>query len=215
MKIETKYPQRSDEWLEFRKGKVTGSKLKNIIVKRGNKKKIGFYELMAERIATLDGYEEESPMNRGTLLEDEALGVFEKNTGKKVEHKDSICISDEDKNMILSPDGLIKVSEDKEDEYSEALEIKCLSTANHLRAFFEKEIPSDYEEQAMQYFIINPELKKLHFNFYDPRLKNFKKVESFTIEIERFKVAETIQLYKDYQKQVLKEVDALLESIIF
>ena len=72
-----------EDWLIARRGKITGSALKDIIVKRGTGKKIGFYKLIAERLAIPDGTEE-SAMDRGTRLEIEALERFEKETGKTV-----------------------------------------------------------------------------------------------------------------------------------
>ena len=43
--------QNTEEWLEWRKGKITGSRLNDIIVKRGTGRKLGFYEVIAERLA--------------------------------------------------------------------------------------------------------------------------------------------------------------------
>ena len=68
-KYETK-----EEWFEARKGKVTGSRLKDLVVKRGNDEKIAFYEIIAERIAETP--DDENPMERGTRLEEDALLVF-------------------------------------------------------------------------------------------------------------------------------------------
>ena len=50
MKI-NKYDNR-EEWLKSREGRITGSKLKDIIVKRGTGKKKGYYQLIADKIAT-------------------------------------------------------------------------------------------------------------------------------------------------------------------
>ena len=46
-----KLEQNSDEWFEARKGRITGSKLKDIVTKRGSNTKIGVYQLIADRIA--------------------------------------------------------------------------------------------------------------------------------------------------------------------
>ena len=51
MKIVT-VEQNTDEWLELRKGKITGSKLKDIYAARKTTgKKRGFYQLIADKIA--------------------------------------------------------------------------------------------------------------------------------------------------------------------
>lgn len=197
--------QNTDEWLEARKGKITGSKLKDIVVKRGTGKKLGFYELLADRLSI--EADEEDVMERGHRLENEALEAFSSLTGHKVEQV-GMCISDENPNIALSPDGLIK----KGKKYTEAVEVKCLSASRHLQAYFEKKIPDEYEFQKLQYFIVNTDLERLHFCFYDPRVtaKPF-----FVIEVTRKEVEEDIGIYLEYQKSVLKEVDELLVELAF
>jgi hypothetical protein len=51
------------DWLEARKCKITGSRLKDIVTLKGTGKKKGYYELIAERIALPSN--EENPMDRG------------------------------------------------------------------------------------------------------------------------------------------------------
>ena len=72
-----------EKWAAFRKGKITGTRLEKITVKRGTGKKIGFYELIAERMGIFE--EEENAMERGLRLEPEAIELFEKQTGKVVD----------------------------------------------------------------------------------------------------------------------------------
>lgn len=199
--------QRTDEWHDLRRGKITGSKLKDIVPLRGNGRKIGFYELLADRLATTDGYESETPMDRGVLLEDEAIKEFEKETKKKVE-KVGLCVKDDNENIALSPDGLIK----KGKKYVEAVEVKCLSSARHLEAHFEQKIPSEYTAQSLQNFIVNEHLETLYFVFYDPRV-TVKTLHYITIQ--RDDVQEDIDYYLEYQENILKEVNTLLEELAF
>lgn len=198
--------QNTDEWLELRKGKITGSKLNDIIVKRGTGKKIGFYQLLADRLS-VDENTDEDERERGHRLEDEAIALFSDLTGKKVEQV-GMCASDDNEDIMLSPDGLIK----KGKKYTEAVEIKCLSTARHLMAYFEQKIPNEYEPQAMQYFIVNENLEKLYFTFYDPRVQS-KPI--FWIELDRADYEEKIAEYKAYQEETLAEIETLLEQIAF
>lgn len=197
--------QNSDEWLEARKGKITGSKLKDIVIKRGTGKKLGFYELLADRLAI--EADEEDCRERGHRLEEEAVEIFVKMTGKQVE-KVGICVRDDNENIALSPDRLIKVGK----KYSESLEIKCLSAARHLQAFFEQQIPDEYEFQKLQYFIVNEDLQRLYFGFYDPRVtvKPF-----FYIEVRREDIAKDIEFYLEYQRTTLAEIESLLMDIAF
>lgn len=197
--------QNSPEWDEIRKGKITGSKLKQIVVKRGNKKKLGFYELLADRLSIEE--ELEDPMERGHRIEQEAIDLFSKETGLKVDRV-GFCISDNNPNIAVSPDGMIKVGK----KYKYGVEVKCLSASRHLQAYFEKEIPTEYEEQAIQYFIVNEDQEKLYFVFYDPRV-TAKPIH--WLEIERKDVEDKIVFYKEYQEKTLKEVDELLEQLAF
>lgn len=197
--------QNTDEWLEARKGKITGSKLKDILVKRGNKKKIGFYQLIADRIA-LDPTSELA-MDRGSRLEEEALEKFIKKTGKKVDQV-GFCISDYNPDIGVSPDGLIKENEN----YKEAVEVKCLSSANHIKAYLEQKIPTEYIEQALQYFIVIEELETLHFCFYDPRVSF---IEFFIIQLNRSDLKEEIENLRKYQENTLIEINEIISKLTF
>lgn len=197
--------QNTDAWLSCRLGKITGSKLKDIVVKRGIERKIGFYQLLADRLAVDE--EVENAMERGHELEQEALNLFSKAIGEKIEQV-GLCISDENENIALSPDGLIKVGK----SYKKAVEVKCLGSAKHLQAYFEQKIPSEFFEQSIQYFIVNEKLETLYFVFYDPRI-TVKPLH--WIEIKRESVEDDIQFLKDYQTQTLKEVEELLTRLSF
>ncbi len=182
-------------WLEARKGKITGTRLKDLIVKRGSKKKIGFYELIAERVALPPN--EENVMDRGKRLEEYAIERFEQDTEKKV-NKDLVIWQREDNEYIaISPDGYIGKTE--------AVEVKCLSSARHIEAWLTKEIPSEYEEQVLQYFIVNDSLKKLYFVFYDPRMpKDF-----FHFTVNKTDVQDKVSEYFELEKEVLKEIEEI------
>lgn len=197
--------QESPQWLDVRKGKITGSKLKHIVTKRGSKRKIGFYELIAERLAIEE--EKEDAMERGHRLEKDAREAFSALTGHVIDEV-GFCISDENPNIAVSPDGMIK----KGKKYVHGVEIKCLSASRHLQAYFEQEIPEEYVEQYIQYFIVNPDLKSLFFIFYDPRI-TAKPIH--WIEVQRKDIEKEIEFYKQYQINTLAEVDKLLEELAF
>lgn len=199
-----KYENRED-WFAARRGKVTGSRLKDIIVKRGTARKIGFYELIAERLGIpADG---EDPMERGTRLEPEAIERFAKETGKKVDTSLVIWTRDDDESIAISPDGFIGKKVPKE-----AVEAKCLSSARHIEAWLTKQVPSEYEYQVLQYFIVNDKLEKLHFVFYDPRVlaKDF-----FFLTVERKDVQEQVDEILAYQRQVIADVDDIVNQLTF
>lgn len=197
----TKY-ETIEEWLAGRIGKITGSRLKSIIVKRGTGKKIGFYELIAERLGIpADG---ENPMDRGTRLEADAVAEFEKATGKKVDTSLVIWEREDNESIAISPDGSIGKTE--------AVEAKCLASSRHIEAYLTQEIPDDYKEQAVQYFVVNDELQTLFFAFYDPRLwaKPF-----FIIEVSRESVQAKVTEYLEYEQATLKEVEEIVNSLTY
>lgn len=190
-----------ESWLAARRGKITGSKLKDIVVKRGTGKKIGFYELIAERLGiAADG---ENPMERGTRLEPEALAMFQKEYGKKVDTSLIIWSRDDNESIAVSPDGFMS-------KESEAVDAKCLSSARHIEAWLTQQIPDEYEFQKLQYFIVNDKLKKLHFAFYDPRLlaKPF-----FIITVNRKDVQADVDMYLKYEHDTLTEIDEIVNKL--
>ena len=197
--------QRSDEWLALRRGAITGTKLKNIIPLRGTTPKIGYYELIAERLATEPT--DESPMQRGTRLEEEATEAFEKHSGLKVEQV-GLCVRDDNENIAVSPDGLIK----EEEKYTGAIEIKCLSSAKHLEAYIERKIPKEYHFQILQNFIVNDDLESLHFVFYDPRVTC---MPLHTIDVEREQLEDEIEERRAYQENMLEEVETICLNLGF
>lgn len=193
--------QNTSEWQEWRKGKITGSRLGDIIVKRGNGRKLGFYEVLAERLALIEPYED--PMERGHRLENVALKEYEEITGKKVKNE-GVWVSDISDYIAISPDGEINSKE--------AVEVKCLSSAKHLQAFFEQKVPSEYEEQIIQYFIVNEKLKALHVIFYDPRIPS---KTLHVITVNRVDIEEEIETYKEYQLEALADIEDKINQLTF
>lgn len=191
-----------EEWLEARKGKITGSRLNNIVVKRGTGEKIGFYEIIAERIA--QSPDEENPMDRGTRLEEEAIVLFTEKTGKNVNTSLVMWEREDNTSIAISPDGFMN---------NEAVEVKCLSSAKHIEAYLTKQIPDEYEYQVLQYFIVNDELETLYFVMYDPRMPEHLKLHYFTVTREEKK--EDIATYKTYQEEKLAKIDEIINQLTF
>jgi len=188
------------EWLEARKTKITGSK--KIMPKRGIAPLVGYYELIAERLAL--PATDENPMDRGHELEKEAVLRFEKETGKKVNDDLIILVREDNESIAISPDGMIGETE--------AVEVKCLASARHIEAYLKQEIPSDYEHQVLQYFVVNEKLETLYFCFYDPRLsaKDF-----FFIEVNRIDIQTKIDKYLAYQKNIIEQVNNIVNNLTF
>ena len=64
-----------ESWEEARIGKITGTKLKDLISLKGSVKK-GFWKLVAERLSL--PADDENAMERGIRLEEEAIKEFDK-----------------------------------------------------------------------------------------------------------------------------------------
>lgn len=190
-----------DSWLEARRGRITGTRLGSLLSKRDKKPLKGFYEVVAERVAIpRDG---ENVMDRGIRLEEEAVARFVAETGKKVNTDLVIWHRDDDKNIAISPDGFIGKTE--------AVEVKCLSSAAHIEAWLTKEVPSEYEHQVLQYFIVNDKLKTLFFIFYDPTMPK----DLFWLTVERKGVQERVDEYLELERQVLTQIAEIEQKLTF
>ncbi len=188
------------EWRETRRIKITGTRLKDILIKKGKKKKIGFYQLIADRIGIPP--DDENPMERGKRLEPEAIKIFEKETKKNVDSSLMMWVREDNENIAISPDGVISKTE--------AIEVKCLGSAHHIEALITGNIPSEYEDQVIQYFIVSDELKTLYLTFYDPRIK-YKTF--FYLTITREQLEEKIEAYREQQETTLKEVEEIVNKL--
>jgi len=117
--------QKTDKWFHIRKGKITGTQLKNIMGTPKARQEM-IYEVLAERLTV--GVESEgdyeNAMERGSRLEPDAISAFELETNKSVERVG--FVEDDDNPLIAnSPDGLIGETE--------AVEAKCLGGKNHIK----------------------------------------------------------------------------------
>lgn len=190
-----------EDWIEARRGKITGTKLKDLIVKRGNGQKIGFYQLIADRLAIPDDGEM-SALDRGVSLESEAIDKFKEETDKSLNTDLVLWVREDNENIAASPDAYTE-------DMKEAVEVKCLNSARHIEALVTNKVPKDHEDQVLQYFIVNEKLEKLYLAFYDPRLltKQF-----FFIEVERDE--EKVKAYLEQERKILKEVEKITNSLM-
>ena len=148
--------QNTPEWIEFKKGKVGGSGLKDIVTERGNSVKIGVYRLLADRVATDEDIDDWRA--RGHMLEVEAIDLFVDASGIDLTNKKQVWQSTENPSMIVSPDAY-----DSKKKPKVAVEVKCLSTPYHLEAILDfaatvkekklvlsNKVPSGFKHQILQ-----------------------------------------------------------------
>jgi putative phage-type endonuclease len=200
--------QNTPAWFEVRRGKITGSKIKDIFSPTGIKKQ-GYWELVAENIGIDDSedIEWESALERGSRLEPEAIKEAEKLIGKKI-ITDNFMISDIDDRIALSPDGYII---DENGMFTEAVEVKCLSTYKHVKTFAENKVPKEFKEQLIQYFVVMEDLQVLNFIFYDPRIP---KLRIFNIQVKRKTIEKHIDKQIEKQKEILEDVTKETQQIL-
>lgn len=207
-----------EAWMADRLKRITGTRVKKITAKqRGTGVKIGYWELIAERLlkpkvpTDLDVFTDEDvalpdelPMQRGSRLEAEALQAFKDATGKEVDTSLIIWMREDNENIALSPDGVV-IGEPA------AVENKCLKPALHIQAFITKEIPETYHDQAMQYFVVNDELQSLYFMFYNP---DFRVHAFFYIEMRRADHIAEIEALILHERMVLEQVESVVASLL-
>lgn len=193
--------QKTDEWRQLRKGKITGKFLSRIM--GGQKaREEAEYDMLAQRLTVGLPDEYENPMERGTRLEPEAIALFELETGKKVRTV-GFCEDDDEAAIANSPDGLIGETE--------AVEAKCPEGKNYVKAWQTNEIPSEYKWQTVQYFVVNAKLEILYFILYNPDIS----VHPLHImELKRADIATEIAKARKEQEEFIAKVNAKLDSII-
>ena len=191
-----------EEWLEDRRGRITGTSADKILSKRDKKPLKGFYQLLADRVAIPET--DENKMDRGLRLEDEAIERFCKETGKKVTHcENTLCYREDDPNIAYSPDGIV------ESEQAD-VEVKCKDTALHIEAIIEEKIPSEYEAQIIQGFVVNDEMKTRYFILYDPRCPR----DLLYFTLNRTDYAEKIATALTEQREILQQLSELEDKIL-
>ena len=153
--------QGTQEWLEARKGKITGTRLKDVL-KTDNLPAI--YEMIAELGS--DEIEEtfvNKAMQRGKDCEPIAREMYEVITGNVIEEV-GFCVSFDNDYLALSPDGFTP-------DRLGAIEIKSPSTSTHVKYIIGDRVPSEYLPQVLTYFLVNEKLEYLDFVSFDDRYK--------------------------------------------
>ena len=189
--------QRTDEWFAARLGKVTASRIGDIMAKTksgyGAARKNYMAQLLCER---LTGTREETfvsaTMQRGTDLEAKARATYILTNGDLVEEIGFV----EHPNIEMSgasPDGL--VNDDG------LIEIKCPNTATHLEFIRTKKPKSEYILQ-MQWQMACTGRSWCDFVSYDDRLP--EKFAFYSIRLKR-----DDDLIKEIEAEVQKFLDEL------
>lgn len=196
--------QRTDEWFQARLGKVTASKVSDVMAKT----KSGYAasrdnymaQLVVERMTNKQAEAfTNAAMEWGTQQEPFARAAYEIKTGVVVEEVGFI-----DHPLIkmagASPDGLVG---------NEGLvEIKCPNTATHIETLLTQTVPSKYYAQ-MQWQMACTSRDWCDFVSYDPRMP--EKAQLFVTRVMRD--PETIAEMESEVKKFLVEVGSKVDQL--
>lgn len=157
--------QGSPEWFQQRLGKVTASRVADVVAKTKSGYSAGRANYMAQLIAErLTGTPAESytnaAMQHGTETEPEARAAYEFYQGVTVAEVAFVPHPKIDQ-AGCSPDGLV--------DGGGLVEIKCPQTATHLETLLGQAVPSKYETQ-MQFQMACTGRDWCDFVSYDPRM---------------------------------------------
>lgn len=202
--MDTAVEQRSAEWHALRVGKVTASRVSDVIAKTksGYSASRANYlaELVAERL-TGEPYEQyvNADMMRGVELEDRARECYE--IARNVIVDKVGFVPHPDIQMAgASPDGLVG---------SDGLvEIKCPKTATHIKYIRDGKVPRDYFAQ-MQWQMDCTGRRWCDFVSYDPRMPEHRRLFVFRVVRDDGFIAEV----RDEVQRFLAEVEEVVEEL--
>jgi putative phage-type endonuclease len=193
-------PQRSEAWFLARLGRVTGSRVDEMlaIVQKGESAKRRDYrmDLVTERLTgrpAEDGYVN-ADMERGIALEPEARAAYEALTGVLVDQTGFLA---HDELMAgCSLDGHVGA-------YEGIVEIKCPRSANHFAALRAGGLPSKYVAQVTHNLWVTG-AQWCDFMSYDPRFP-----ERLQLYVHRVQASDLdLAGYEKKLRAFLAEVDA-------
>lgn len=196
--------QGTDEWFAARCGKVTASKISDVMMKQTTAGYRNYKaQLMCER---LTGNVAESfsnaAMQWGTDTEPQARAAYEFYNGVTV---DEIGFVDHPSipNTGASPDGL--VGDDG------MIEIKCPNTATHLETLLGGKIPPRYYDQ-MQWQMECAGRVWCDFASFDPRLPEAMQLHVQRVDRDEARIKEIIEGVTSLLDQIDSEIAALREK---
>ena len=199
------FEQGTAEWLNARAGKVTASKIGDVMAKIKTGESAARKDYRAQIVAEiLTGKPQGSTfaneeMRWGTEQEPLARAAYETAKGVMVDQVGFVVHPTIDR-AGCSPDGLV-------DEIG-LLEVKCPKTTTHLTYLLDGRVPSQYQPQ-MLWQMACTETEWCDFVSFDPRLPD--DLQLFVVRFKRDQ--ERIDAMVDEVKTFLREVDEILASI--
>ena len=202
--------QRTDEWFQQRLGKVTASRISDVIAKTktgvSTSRQNYLVQLVSERLtgkkgdsfvnqAMIDGIERESAARelymrtRGVSVTE--VGFFDHPT---------IAMSG------ASPDGAVNAEEDG--KYAGLIEIKCPIETTHTNTLMSKSVPSKYKPQIQwQMASVSPNVKWVDFISFNPNFPDTMQLFVARVDRDNDYIAEL-------EAEVVKFLDEVEQTII-
>ena len=195
--------QRTEEWFAARLGKVTASRVADVLakIKTGESASRKNYkmELVVQRLTGKQGESfTNAAMEWGTEQEPFARMAYEAHTGTFVK-EEGFVDHPTIEGFGCSPDGIVGEG---------LIEIKCPNTANHIETVLENKAPSKYIPQ-MQAQMACTGAKWCDFVSFDPRVP--EDLQLFVVRVERDH--EYIDSMEVEVKQFLSEVLDLFNQL--
>ncbi len=195
--------QRTEEWFSARLGKVTASRVADVLakIKTGESASRKNYkmELVVQRLTNKQGESfTNAAMEWGTEQEPFARMAYEAHTGTFVK-EEGFVDHPTIEGFGCSPDGIVGEG---------LIEIKCPNTANHIETVLENKVPSKYIPQ-MQCQMACTGAKWCDFVSFDPRVP--EDLQLFVVRVERDQ--EYIDAMEVEVKQFLSEVLDLFNQL--
>lgn len=196
--------QGSPEWFAIRCGKVTASRIADVIAKTksGYSASRATYmgQLIAERLtgSVVDSYKSEA-MQWGTEHEAEARAVYEMFTGCRIAQI-GFVIHPAYPMSGASPDGFVGTDG--------LVEIKCPNTATHIETLLGGTIPRKYVSQMMWQMACT-DRKWCDFVSYDPRMPDHMRLFVQRLEFDSDKADEIEVEVREFLKELEDKVAAL------
>lgn len=196
--------QRSPEWYAARLGKVTASRVADVIAKTksGYSASRANYmaELVCERLTGRSGdFYQNAAMVWGTETEPMARSAYEAHSGNLVTET-GLVLHSSISDAAASPDGLI--------DEDGLVEIKCPNTATHIDTLLDEKVPSKYVTQIMWQMACTGR-KWCDFVSYDPRMPEHMQI--FVKRVERDDEV-IVELEREVEK-FLSELDEKINKL--
>lgn len=204
--------QGTPEWKQARVGKITASRISDVMAKGKSGEAVSRrdyrFQIIAETLTGVpqDEVYQNAAMQWGNETEAMARAAYGISTGHIVDQV-GLVIHDANDRFAASPDGL--VGWDLTDAAPEGLvEIKCPKTSTHIRYLREKSIPTDYQLQMLWQMACTG-AQWCDFVSFDPRLPDH--LQLLVVRFQRDK--DRIPEIEGAVLKFLEEVDSEIKSL--